>query len=60
MSAHQSNEISETKDIVLVHSQGDNGYDKAIKALVNNYGSPKIVYHHHVRNLVARELYAYN
>ncbi len=50
----------EAKDIVLVHSQGEDGYDNAIKALVNNYGSPKIIYPHHIRSLIAREKYTYD
>ncbi len=48
------------KQIVLVHSQGEDGYDKAVKALVNTYGSATIVYPHHVRSFVQRESYTYD
>ena len=50
----------DAKDTVLVHSQGEDGYDKAVEALINNYGSAMIVYPHYVRNLTTRETYTYD
>ena len=38
----------DAKDTVLVHSQGEDGYYKAIEALINDYGSAMIVYPHYV------------
>ncbi len=43
------------RQVVLLHSQGDDGYTKAIEALVNNFGSPSIIFPHHVRRTTARE-----
>ena len=45
----------EAYQVVFLHSQGEGGYEKAIQALVNNYGSPSIVYPHHVRRTTVRQ-----
>ena len=36
----------EAKQVVLLHSQGEDGYNRAIPALINNCGSPTIGYPH--------------
>ncbi len=43
------------RQVVLLHSQGEGGYVKAVEALINNYGSPTIVFPHHVRRTIVRE-----
>ena len=50
----------EAKQVVLLHSQGEDGYDRAIQALISKYGSPTIVYPHHVWRTTVKELLDFN
>jgi len=50
----------EAKAIVQVHSMGNNGYAKAVRALINNYGSPTLVYPHLVMERIQSDLYSYD
>ncbi len=43
----------DARQVVLLHSQGEGGYTKAVD--INNYGSPTIVFPHHVRRTMVRE-----
>ena len=49
----------EAKKTVRIHAKGDDGYDKAVEALIRDYGSPNILYPHHMRELVTDETYTY-
>ncbi len=40
----------EAKKTVRTHAKGDDGYDKAVEALIRDYGGPNILYSHHMRN----------
>ncbi len=44
----------------FLHSKGDDGYNKAIEALIRDYGSATILYPHHMRELVTDETYTYS
>ena len=50
----------EAKQVVLVHSQGEDGYNRAIQALINNHLSPTIVYPYHVRRTTVKEPLDFN
>ncbi len=50
----------EAKETVLVHSQGEDGYSKAVQALINSYGSATIVYPHIVREFDHKETYSFD
>ncbi len=49
----------EAKKTVRIHAKGDDGYDKAVEALIHDYGSPNILYPHHMWELVTDETYTY-
>ncbi len=48
------------RKIVQLHSQSDDGYDNAIKALINNFGRLSVIYPHHVRKILQTDSYGYD
>ncbi len=45
----------DARQVVLLHSQREGGYVKEVEALINNYGSPAIVFRHHVQRTIVRK-----
>ncbi len=45
----------DARQVVLLHSQGEGSYVKEVETLINNYGSPAIVFRHHVRRTIVRK-----